>query len=112
MFNVWVFNAWVFNAPTAPLQTSGKAGHTDQGDPAAEVCAASPLQEGLAMLPCVAHSCMPCVCRGWSKAWQGKSSLPVHKWLREFPAASFCGCLEERGKSRWGLCLTTLAHAF
>lgn len=26
------------------------------------------------MLPCVAHSCVPCLCRGWSRAWQGKSS--------------------------------------
>lgn len=31
-------------------------------------------------------------------------TLPVHKWLGEFPPASFCGCLEERGKNQWGLC--------
>jgi len=102
----------VFNTLTAPLQSSGKASHKEQGDPAADVCAALLSRKDWGC--CRVQHIHVCPVRAEAEAEPGRENcltLPVHKRLRELPPAGFCGCLEERGESSWGLCLAMLACA-
>lgn len=70
--------------------------------------------EGAAMGGCPYIGVCP-VCAELQQSLAGKIISPRlftngSEFLR--PPASLCGCLEERGKSRWELCLAMLAHPF
>lgn len=76
----------MFNAPTAPFQTSGKASHEEQGGPAAEVCAS--LLSRKSWGRCHVWHVRVCPVRaeaGAEPSRENHLTLPVHKWLGEFP---------------------------